>query len=259
MRKLRQLVLALMLLATFASIVAAHQIALKDGRIIQFEKYRVVDGQLFYVNSDGKEVQVALSSIDLDRTRVLSASDSPPLELPGLFPNNVMVSPKDGQSLGEIARQVRPKDTKVTAQRTFTDDDVAHGSPSLPSLATPSSSVTTDDQYRARMEQVENWIQRKRDMTARQLSESAAGETQFLGREDWERRLYAQMQKLLNTVRSDANVLHRILEAPTPQERASAKAAWNTVEVELDNDRAGYDALEIEGARKAADWKKSHQ
>lgn len=33
------------------------------------------------------------------------------------------------QSVADIARQNRPKDAKVTSQRTFTDDDVKHGDP----------------------------------------------------------------------------------------------------------------------------------
>jgi hypothetical protein len=42
--------------------------------------------------------------------------------------------------LGEIARKVRPKDAQTTNKRTFTDDDVQHGTPVLMPI-TPDSQL----------------------------------------------------------------------------------------------------------------------
>lgn len=44
------------------------------------------------------------------------------------------------KSLGEIARKVRPKDSQTTNKRTFTDDDVEHGTP-VPMPITPDSQL----------------------------------------------------------------------------------------------------------------------
>jgi hypothetical protein len=257
MRKLCSVILVLCLLAIFAPTIMAHQIALKDGSVIRFDKYRVVEGQLFYVNSEEKEVQIALSSVDLERTRALSASDSPPLDLPGLMPRNPVAVQSDGQTLGDVAKQVRPKDAKVTSQRTFTDDDVAHNSAS--SLATSPSSATTVDYYQNTMEQLSKWIRDKTDLTSRQLSDSIVGDNQFPGREDWERRMYGQKEKLVGAVRSATSIVQLMVEAPTAEQKASGKIAANAAVVVVQNERALYDQLVSEGVKKAADWKKLHQ
>ena len=86
MRRLWVLLGGLCLTAMVAPPALAHQIALKSGRVVQFERYRVTETLLFYTDSSGKEVKIALADIDLDRTRDLSAPDNPPLDLPGLSP-----------------------------------------------------------------------------------------------------------------------------------------------------------------------------
>jgi hypothetical protein len=250
----------LCLIGTFASTAEAHRIALKDGHVIQFEKYRVAEGQLFYVNSDGREIQVALSSVDLERTRVLSADDSPPLNLPGLMPQDAPVAPNSGQSLGEIAKQVRPKDTKVTAQRTFTDDDVAHGSAISQPEAKALSTTSSDAQYQTAMERLKKLTDDLAGQTPRQLGQLIAGDIQFDGRADWEQKLYEAKEKLVSVVRTSYNLIQRTSDAPTAEERAAAKLAMDkTAYSDVLNAQAPYDSLKIEGAKKAADWKKLHQ
>jgi len=253
-------VAVLSFLAMLALTVAAHQIVLKDGNVIQFEKYRVVEGQLFYVNGDGKEVQIAISSIDLERTQKLSASDSPPLELPGLMPQGATPALNANQSLGEIAKQVRPKDAKVITQRVFTNDGVAaRSTPSLSELTAPSS-TPTDEQYRSAMGRLINLANDLAIQTPRQLGESVAGDTQFSGRADWEQRLYEQKEKFVSAIRTSYNVIQQTREAPTLEERAAAKLAMDKVAwADVLNAKAPYDDLKIEGAKKAADWKKLHQ
>ena len=58
MRNLRTYVqaTAVMMLVSFSAL--AHQIALKDGRIIAFDHYRASEQSLFYTDSSGKEIKV---------------------------------------------------------------------------------------------------------------------------------------------------------------------------------------------------------
>jgi len=247
-------------MGTFASAAEAHRVALKDGHIIQFEKYRVVEGQLFYVNADGKEVQVALSSVDLERARILSADDSPPLNLPGLMPQDAPVASSTGQSLGDIARQVRTKDTKVTTRRTFTDDDVAHVSATSPPEAKTLSTTSSDEQYQSAMERLKKSTDDLATRTPRQLGQSIAGDIQFDGRADWEQKLYEAKEKFVSVARTSYNLIQRTIDAPTAEERAAAKLAMDrTAYNDVLNAQTPYDSLKIEGAKKAADWKKLHQ
>jgi hypothetical protein len=69
MRALLAVIVGIAFVAPLAPSISAHQVALKDGRVIQFEKYRVADGALVYTGSDGKEAKIALADIDLGRTR----------------------------------------------------------------------------------------------------------------------------------------------------------------------------------------------
>jgi hypothetical protein len=251
MRALWPVVLGITFAALFAPPVRAHQVALRDGRVIQFEKYRVADGSLVYTGSDGKEAKIALADIDLTRTRQLSAADVPPLDLPGLANQGAAPSPE--QSLGAIARKVRPKDTSVTGQRVFTDDDVAHRSDS----STPQTSQpTTAAEYRSSMGDLERWVDEKAGLKPRQLSESVAGLTTFPGREEWEQRLFDQKEKLVAVVRSAANTIQRMGNAQTESERASARIAVDKLEGDVRFERHLYDQLIAEGVKRAADWEK---
>jgi len=253
MRALWAGIVAIAFAGLLAPPVGAHQVALKDGRVIQFEKYRVADGSLVYTGSDGKEAKIALADIDLTRTRQLSAADVPPLDLPGLANPETTLS--SDQSLGAIARKVRPKDTSVTGQRVFTDDDVAHSSES----ATPQASrpqPTTADEYRNSLKKLETWVNDTASLKPRQLSETVAGAITFPGRDEWEQRLYNQLQVLASAVRSGSNAIQWMADAPTTTERASARLA---VDKALDDVRLQqnlYDQLVAEGAKRAADWEK---
>jgi hypothetical protein len=66
--------------------VFAYEIALKDGRVIKFEIYRVTEGSLLYINENGRQITVPLSDLDLDRTQQLNSQEAVPLVLPGAAP-----------------------------------------------------------------------------------------------------------------------------------------------------------------------------
>lgn len=128
---------AICLTAMLAPTAIAHQIALKSGRVIQFEKYKVTEELLLYTDEAGKEVRIALADIDLDRTGELSAGDNPPLDLPGIHrPNPKQTDTTNQPALGDVARKNRPRDAQTTAKRVWTSDDFssagAGGSVSMP-------------------------------------------------------------------------------------------------------------------------------
>src|SRR5487761_130493 len=124
--KLRR-VLVLFALATLCSLpLYAHQVALKNGFVIHFQKYRVADNKLYYVGDSGKEVAVPLSTINMELTQQLNTAEKTPLKLPGM--SATQETNGDGQpaSLGELAQRLRSKDAKTTNQRVFTNDDFSH-------------------------------------------------------------------------------------------------------------------------------------
>lgn len=124
-----------------ATSVFAHQIALKSGRVIQFEKYHVTESLLLYTDSNGNEVKIALSDIDFDRTRELSSSDNPPLDLPGLILPNRTQTNTASQSLGEVANKNRPKDAQATMKRVWTSDDFSSAGGGPASMPTDPSQL----------------------------------------------------------------------------------------------------------------------
>jgi hypothetical protein len=165
MRKLLLPIWPLLLLVAFASTVAAHQVVLKNGSVIQFEKYRVENGHLIYSNADGKDVSISLADVDLERTKQLSVNENPPLQLPGLS-SQTAASSNAVPSLADIARQVRSKDATPTSQRVFTNDDVSHSSSAA---STPTNANPADLQSRIRS--VQSLLDAEADKTARQLGE----------------------------------------------------------------------------------------
>jgi hypothetical protein len=133
----------LALMAAAASPLWAYHIALKDGRIIEFKNYRVTEKTLFYVNGQDREVSIALSLVDLDRTAQLNASENPSLDLPGLV-HPPHPSESDNQpTLGDIARGLRKKDATSTSKQVLTNDDVA---PAPFSTGTSSGGTASDNQ-----------------------------------------------------------------------------------------------------------------
>jgi len=110
-----------------------YRLALKDGSIVQFRSHRLVGNVLFYQSTDGKETSVSLATVDLDRTRELNASQSPPLELSAGLSQadrkgeggvSVAADASNNVSLGEVARRLRQNKPSSHARRTLTNDDL---------------------------------------------------------------------------------------------------------------------------------------
>jgi hypothetical protein len=85
----------------------AYEVALKDGRIMKFGKYRVTERTLLYTDENGKEIAISLTEVDLDRTRQLNEQEAVPLNLPGLVLPSRTASQNAERSLAEIALQLR--------------------------------------------------------------------------------------------------------------------------------------------------------
>src|SRR6266850_1124607 len=124
--KRHRVLLGLLLLVSLAPPLYAYRIALKDGRVVHFEKYRVNEEELFYIGDDGKETAIPLNNIDVDRTRQLNAQEPVPLDLPGMATSSSKQNQNTEPSLGEIARKTKKDEKGATTKRVFTDDDVMH-------------------------------------------------------------------------------------------------------------------------------------
>jgi hypothetical protein len=98
-------ILAILLLVV--SPLFAYDVVLKDGSVIHFQKYRATETALLYIDDQGKEISIPLTSVDLDRTRELNAKENPPLNLPGLVTASSSANPDGQASHGDIARNLR--------------------------------------------------------------------------------------------------------------------------------------------------------
>jgi hypothetical protein len=180
------------LAALFSPAVSAHQIALKNGRVIQFQDYRVTAQALLYTDSSGHSVKVALSDIDLDRTRELSAGDNPPLDLPGLTISKQLQTNTSILSLGDVARKNRTNDAQATGKRVWTSDDF--------SLAgeTATTASTETDQADATATLQKFRLLGKEELGAAVLKMSNVPDVDFPTRKDWEERLFAAKRTWLD-------------------------------------------------------------
>jgi hypothetical protein len=146
------------------------------------------------------------------------------------------------KSLGDIARKVRPRDAKVTSQRVFTDEDVTH-STSQKDPAPTNVSTLADSLGKAR-----SAVRLSEGQTERQYAESVVHEIRFPGRDDWERRLYAQQLKVI----AAAHALLDVIAANASD--AVIRSARRDFDVEV----IGRDDLKAEGIVAAAKWERNH-
>jgi hypothetical protein len=181
--------------------VGAHTVALKDGRLIQFQQYRTTENALLYVDDHGKEISIPLTSIDLDRTRELSAGDKPPLDLPGLSPPDRPQTNAENQSLGELARQRRPTEAQTTTKQVWTSDDFRSASEDEAPIAAKTqegSASETLEKFR---------LLGKEELGTAVLRRGNAPNVDFPSRKDWEERVFEAKQTWLDQV--DRMVAHK--------------------------------------------------
>src|ERR1700730_16163717 len=100
----------------------------------------------------------------------------------------LIASQGHAQSLGEIAKQNKPKTAKTTTKRVFTDDDVSPAAQQVD--ASPQSPSLSDSD-------VEAFYSTLTKKTPRELGEAIVHEISFPGRSQWEDKLYAQNEKMM--------------------------------------------------------------
>jgi hypothetical protein len=154
-----------------------------------------------------------------------------------------------GKSLGDIAKQVRPKDAKVTTKHVFTDDDVAHGAD--PGL------LTTHSDSKSTLEDAQKVIDTAASLNSRQVGQSLVGENRFPGRDAWEDKLYQQRQKVIAAAQMavdyEADQKHKI---KTESDRTTVQAGLRRLLAELSVEQDRYERIVAEGIGQAAAWEK---
>lgn len=236
---------AVLLLVSLSAL--AHQIALKDGRIVAFDRYRASEQSLFYTDGSGKEVKVPLSDIDYDRTRTLNATDPHPLDIPGLVLPTLPASNKEEPSLADIARQTQKGASASAATRVFTDDNFRHTTSVSQSQQQP---MSAKDSLRANTEAANKAISDLESKTARQLSNEVVGDIQFVGRPNWEDRLHDQSTKLVAAARAIVAVANN----PSGNEGTMNSAIWD-----FNLETTKFNNLKADGIAEAAKWERHAQ
>ena len=121
---------------------------------------------------------------------------------------NAPSSGNSEKSLGDIAREARPKDAKVTSQRIFTDENVQHST--IVKDAAPTNASTLADS----LEKARSAVNISEGQTERQYADSVVRDIQFPGRNDWEHKLYAQQLKVIASAHA---VLDAVASKPPTQ------------------------------------------
>jgi hypothetical protein len=157
-------------------------------------------------------------------------------------------SVRSQESLGDTARKVKPKDAQVTSKRVFTDEDVAHANPNQ--LA--DSALPTDPKIR--LSEAQRLVDKLSNKTPRELSNGIVGENKFPGRDNWEERLAAQRDRVIQAAQMALDVARKIVSDSTPEEKANATKAGNQALSNFDLEMGRYNRMVAEGIHKASDW-----
>jgi len=220
----------------------AHEVALKDGRIIQFQKYRTSETALLYIDDQGKEVSIPLDSINLDRTCELNTKENPPLNLPGMIATSSSANLNGQASLGDMARKLR-KDEPQATRRTYTTDDLQSASVDIQEQTHNKSNGQDARKDREKRSQLLHLLERYTDLEAIQSILGKDADVQFPNRSAWEREIVAARLNYLSTLKQCLSD-----RASEVEQTYKACGQYNTFEAE-------YDFLSREGRARAALWK----
>jgi hypothetical protein len=144
-------------------------------------------------------------------------------------------------SLGDIARKVRPKDAKVTSQRVFTEENIQHSMSQKD--ATPTNVSTLADS----LEKARSAVRQSQGQTERQYADSVVHDIRFPGREDWEHRMYAQQLKVIASS-------HAVLDSVAAN---APDAVIRMVKYDFYLEVITRDHLKAEGIAKAGAWERN--
>ncbi len=160
-------------------------------------------------------------------------------------------SVRSQEPLGDTARKVKPKDVQVTSKRVFTDDDVAHAN----SNQLTNSALSVDPKIR--VSETQKLVDKLSNKTPRELSNGIVGENKFPGRDNWEERLAAQRDRVVQAAQTALDVASKAISDSTSEEKANATKAGNQALSNFDLQLVRYNRLVAEGIHKASDWENS--
>jgi len=252
MRNRNLILFGLTLVALIAVPLPAHQVALKDGKTIQFEKYHATETTLFYTAGDGKDIAIPLKDVDLDRTRNLNAKEPSPLDLPGLIPPGGTNGSEP--SLVDIARKQRKYLSATSAKHVFTDDDVPHASPAVAHVQ-----VAPPDDPQTNAQPVQKIIDKLANKSQTQLAKEVVGDAQFPDRDAWEQKLYGQARRALRFAQSYLDRTKKLEEITDPAERSIASEIAKNFEWQTHEEETLYNQISAEGSQKAKEAEKQPQ
>jgi len=238
--------LAILLLVALP--VLAYEVALKDGRVIQFQKYRASENALLYIDDQGKEISIPLSSVDLDRTRELNAKENPPLNLPGLITTSASSNLDSQPSLGEIARQLRARQGAkeiAPTKHTYSSDDFIPGAPTEEVMAPVSGGQVNFQTWRSMAVRFQAAFHASEIESEQEAVKQALGshsESKFPERDSWERRFLKARGNFLRS-------LQMCMSDRASDNEEKPKACSRLVSQQLD-----FNNLEREGLKLAMYW-----
>jgi hypothetical protein len=265
-----QRALILGFLAIFAApVLCAYDVALRNGSVIHFQKYRVVNDELLYMSASGEERSILLSDINFARTRELNEKENPPLDLAGWIAKmnaaRKSSAPKPPPPpLGDVARQLGLKGEVDAEGRVFTNDDFPSSpippapenaaAPPSPSANPPTSPSPTanapsaSSDWAASKAKIEKFLRKTENLTEQQYTNKTLGpdlaDVQFPERSPWQTRLYAEHQKYV----ADAKlcISDRVSDEGRRQNAACSR---------LDSDKYTVQTLRERGKTLAQEWK----
>jgi hypothetical protein len=262
----RFVMLAIFFLAAIPA--CAHTVALKDGRLIKFQRYRTTENALLYMDDQGREISVSLSAIDLDRTRLLNSGESPTLDLPGMQINDSSKTVESQPSLGELARKVTKPAPAGPVKRVFTDDDVAHsGATGAGALSTGNSNP---DAWQDHLSSMKATVDSLQNTDADSLARRVLGnlDVDFPGRREWQEELFSRKEAVaaalqnasrqyeefyrLRDVLKGAGTLSKGDEDKLTQARVAAEGAINQAQMQ----QSKFEGAVDKGKQRALEWKR---
>jgi hypothetical protein len=163
---------------------------------------------------------------------------------------NAPSSGDSGKPLGDIAKQARPKQAKVTTKHVFTDDDVAHGADADSTAKGPTDANSS-------LSDAQDVIDRTASLNSRQLGGILVGDIKFPGREAWEDKLYQQKQKLVGAAQTALDyAANKTANAKTDAQQQAAQKGLRELLFNLSWERTTYNRISSEGISQAAAWEK---
>lgn len=238
----------------FAPMLCAHDVALRNGTVVHFQSYGVVNNELFYNSPTGEQRVILLTDINFNRTRELSRNDNPPLDIDGLIAKMNAARRAPAPPLGDVARQLNAKPTVNADGRVFTNDDFP-ASPVLPAAAASAAPehpvaglATGSSDWPGAKARIERFINKTAGLTEQQYAARMLGPglaaIEFPRRSEWQARIYAQHQKYLTD--AELCISGRVSDAGSRQDAACRR---------LDDDKYRVQSLGDEGKQHAQEWK----